>query len=93
MRILCDIAPHTVNYSSQVYLLQHEKKINKKRTSTKRGERSPIFNEAMIFSVPAHTLQVSFLHLTGRFAIVSYWLDMIKVLNRLLYPSQYIYWR
>lgn len=34
------------------------KKIHKKKTSTKKGERSPIFNEAMIFSVPAHTLSV-----------------------------------
>jgi hypothetical protein len=42
----------------QVYLLQHGKKVHKKRTCTKKGERSPIFNEAMIFSVPAHTLQV-----------------------------------
>ncbi|GLH04255.1 Uncharacterized protein GBIM_10004 [Gryllus bimaculatus] len=41
-----------------VYLLQHGKKVHKKKTSTKRGERSPIFNEAIIFSVPAHTLQM-----------------------------------
>ncbi|GFG33661.1 hypothetical protein Cfor_11711 [Coptotermes formosanus] len=54
----------------KVYLLQHGKKIHKKRTSTKKGERSPIFNEAMIFSVPAHTLQVSSLCLAGRIAIV-----------------------
>jgi hypothetical protein len=66
---LRDITPDTVNCSSQVYLLQHEKKIHKKRTSTKKGERSPIFNEAMIFSVPAHTLQVSSFNLAGRFTI------------------------
>ncbi|GLV35761.1 Synaptotagmin 12 [Carabus blaptoides fortunei] len=41
----------------KVYLLQHGKKVHKKKTSTKKGERSPIFNEAMIFGVPAHTLQ------------------------------------
>lgn len=35
------------------------KKIHKKKTSTKKTERGPIFNEAMIFSVPAHTLSVS----------------------------------
>jgi len=67
---LRDIAPDTVNCSWQVYLLQHEKKIHKKRTSTKKGERSPIFNEAMIFSVPAHSLQVSSFNLAGRFTIV-----------------------
>lgn len=39
--------------------MQHGKKINKKKTSTKKAERSPIFNEAMMFSVPAHTLSVS----------------------------------
>lgn len=43
----------------KVYLMQHNMKINKKKTSTKRGERCPIFNEAMMFSVPAHTLNVS----------------------------------
>lgn len=47
-----------INIYVQVYLLQHGKKVHKKKTSTKKGERSPIFNEAMIFSVPAHTLQV-----------------------------------
>lgn len=47
-----------MNIYVQVYLLQHGKKVHKKKTSAKKGERSPIFNEAMIFSVPAHTLQV-----------------------------------
>jgi len=59
-----------LNCSPQVYLLQHEKKIHKKRTSTKKGERSPIFNEAMIFSVPAHSLQVSSFNLAGRLTLV-----------------------
>ncbi|KAB0798863.1 hypothetical protein PPYR_06743 [Photinus pyralis] len=48
----------------KVYLLHHGKKVHKKKTSTKRGERSPIFNESMIFSVPAHTLQTIQLRLT-----------------------------
>lgn len=43
----------------KVYLMHQGKKIHKKKTSTKRAERGPIFNEAMIFSVPAHTLSVS----------------------------------
>lgn len=43
----------------KVYLLQNGKKISKKKTSIKKDERSPIFNEAMIFSVPASALQVS----------------------------------
>ena len=42
----------------KVYLLQNGKKVIKKKTSTKRGDNSPIFNEAMIFSVPASVLQV-----------------------------------
>jgi len=32
--------------------------MHKKKTSVKKSEKSPIFNEAIIFSVPAHTLQV-----------------------------------
>ncbi|XP_029055887.1 uncharacterized protein LOC114882891 [Osmia bicornis bicornis] len=41
----------------KVYLLQQGKKIHKKKTSVKRGEKSPIFNEAIIFNVPTHILQ------------------------------------
>lgn len=48
----------------KVYLLQNAKKISKKKTSIKKDERSPIFNEAMIFSVPAHALQTVQLRLT-----------------------------
>ncbi|XP_047111990.1 synaptotagmin-12-like, partial [Schistocerca piceifrons] len=48
----------------KVYLLQHGKKVHKKKTTTKRGERCPIFNEAMIFSVPAHALQTIQLRVT-----------------------------
>ncbi|XP_072376409.1 synaptotagmin-12-like isoform X1 [Diabrotica undecimpunctata] len=48
----------------KVYLMQQNKKINKKKTSVKRGEKCPIFNEAMMFSVPAHTLSTIQLRLT-----------------------------
>ncbi|KAK9708302.1 C2 domain [Popillia japonica] len=48
----------------KVYLLQHGKKIHKKKTSTKKTEKCPIFNEAMMFSVPAHSLQTIQLRLT-----------------------------
>ena len=42
----------------KIYLLQKGKKISKKKTSVKKGDRNPVFNEAMIFSVPAAALQV-----------------------------------
>ncbi|XP_018397480.1 PREDICTED: uncharacterized protein LOC108775565 [Cyphomyrmex costatus] len=48
----------------KVYLLQQGKKMHKKRTSIKKGEKSPIFNEAIIFSVSAHALQTIQLRLT-----------------------------
>ncbi|GAB6032783.1 Synaptotagmin-12 [Chamberlinius hualienensis] len=48
----------------KVYLLQNGKKISKKKTSIKRDDRSPIFNEAMIFSVPANALQTVQLRMT-----------------------------
>ncbi|KAL6422250.1 hypothetical protein ACFW04_010924 [Cataglyphis niger] len=48
----------------KVYLLQQGKKIHKKKTSVKKGEKSPIFNEAIIFSMPAHALQTIQLRLT-----------------------------
>lgn len=43
----------------KVYLLQNGKKISKKKTSTKKDQKNPIFNEAIIFSVPASALSVS----------------------------------
>ena len=43
----------------KVYLLQDGRKISKKKTSTKRDDTNPIFNEAMIFSVPSVVLQVT----------------------------------
>lgn len=39
--------------------MQYGKKISKKKTSFKKPDRSPIFNEAMIFSVPSQNLQVA----------------------------------
>uniref|UniRef100_A0ACB8G2U7 Synaptotagmin-12 n=1 Tax=Sphaerodactylus townsendi TaxID=933632 RepID=A0ACB8G2U7_9SAUR len=42
----------------KVYLLQDGRKISKKKTATKRDDTNPVFNEAMIFSVPAIVLQV-----------------------------------
>ncbi|NXP22089.1 SYT12 protein, partial [Scytalopus superciliaris] len=41
----------------KVYLLQDGRKISKKKTAVKRGDTNPVFNEAMIFSVPAIVLQ------------------------------------
>lgn len=43
----------------KVYLLQDGRKISKKKTAAKRDDTNPVFNEAMIFSVPAIVLQVS----------------------------------
>ncbi|XP_069167746.1 uncharacterized protein [Procambarus clarkii] len=40
----------------KVYVLQNGKKVMKKKTSIKKDTRSPVFNEAMIFSVPAPAL-------------------------------------
>ncbi|CAG9766093.1 unnamed protein product [Ceutorhynchus assimilis] len=56
--------PSPMEVFVKVYLMQQNKKINKKKTSTKKGERCPIFNEAMMFSVPAHTLNSIQMRLT-----------------------------
>ena len=45
----------------KVYLMQNNRKVSKKKTTIKRGERNPIFNEAMIFSVPSSALSVNIL--------------------------------
>lgn len=39
-----------------MYLQKDAKKVSKKRTSVKRADSCPIFNEAMIFSVPPYML-------------------------------------
>ncbi|XP_043259386.1 uncharacterized protein LOC122401370 [Colletes gigas] len=41
----------------KVYLLQQGEKVHKKRTSIKKGENNPIFNEFIIFNVPTHILE------------------------------------
>lgn len=48
----------------KVYLMQNNRKVSKKKTTIKRGERNPIFNEAMIFSVPSSTLSTVQLRIT-----------------------------
>lgn len=55
--------------------MQNSKKISKKKTTVKRGERHPIFNEAMIFSVPATALPVSI-----AYAFFSLFIDVISIL-------------
>ena len=42
----------------KVHLLQNGKNAAKKKTSNKREDRNPVYNEAMTFAVPAATLQV-----------------------------------
>lgn len=42
----------------KVYLMIDGKKVNKKKTTVKKGDDCPIYNEAMIFSVPATVLEV-----------------------------------
>ncbi|XP_033012252.1 synaptotagmin-12 isoform X2 [Lacerta agilis] len=49
----------------KVYLLQDGRKISKKKTAAKRDDTNPVFNEAMIFSVPAIVLQVRASRFTG----------------------------
>lgn len=48
----------------QVYLLKDDKKVSKKKTSFRRSDSSPIFNESMIFSVPPYMLNSIQIRLT-----------------------------
>ncbi|KAH8367637.1 hypothetical protein KR084_000610 [Drosophila pseudotakahashii] len=48
----------------KVYLMDNDRKVLKKRTSLKRKDRSPIFNESMIFSVPPPSLTTAQLRVT-----------------------------
>lgn len=47
-----------------MYLQKNEKKVSKKKTSLKRADSCPIFNEAMIFSVPPYMLNAIQIRLT-----------------------------
>ncbi|CAG0897974.1 unnamed protein product [Darwinula stevensoni] len=53
----------TVDPYVKVYLLQSGKKVQKKKTSTKKNDPAPVYNEAMIFSVPHSTLHITSLRL------------------------------
>ncbi|KAH8235588.1 hypothetical protein KR032_003620 [Drosophila birchii] len=60
-----DQTPDTVqSVFVKVYLMDNDRKVLKKRTSLKRKDRSPIFNESMIFSVPPPSLTTTQLRLT-----------------------------
>lgn len=52
------------NITFQVYLLKNDKKVSKKRTSIKRSDSSPIYNESMMFSVPPYMLKAIQIRLT-----------------------------
>lgn len=59
----CDAGPHPHPLAHpdpyvKVYLLQDGRKMSKKKTAIKKDDPNPVFNEAMIFSVPAIVLQV-----------------------------------
>lgn len=59
MKLICHFFYSLIDPFVKVYLLQEGRKISKKKTSIKRDDTNPIFNEAMIFSVPAIVLQVT----------------------------------
>lgn len=48
----------------QVYLMNNDKKVLKKRTSLKRKDRCPVFNEFVIFSLPPQSLTTAQIRLT-----------------------------
>lgn len=52
------------SYQLKVYLQKDDKKVSKKKTSTKRSDSCPIFNEAMMFSVPPYMLNAIQVRLT-----------------------------
>jgi hypothetical protein len=60
----------------KVYLLQDGRKMSKKKTAVKKDDPNPVFNEAMIFSVPAIVLQVRgrLGHSPGSGATATLWL-------------------
>lgn len=56
----------------KVYVLQNGKRIAKKKTSYKHEEISPVFNEAMIFSLPQNRTEVYLFNFLCFFACLSY---------------------
>lgn len=52
----CTAVDSVANVIVKVYLLKDGKKVSKKKTTIKRMETSPIYNESMIFSVPPYML-------------------------------------
>lgn len=59
-----DLDTEPKNIFVKIYLLKSNKKVSKKKTLMKRNERSPIYNESMIFSVPPYMLNSIQIRLT-----------------------------
>jgi len=49
---------HVAEICFKVYQLRNGSRTTKKKTSCKRDDNNPTFNEAMIFSVPQSMLEV-----------------------------------
>lgn len=62
---ICILTTHVcVSVLRQVYLMNNEKKVLKKRTSLKRKDRCPVFNEFVIFSLPPQSLTTAQIRFT-----------------------------
>ena len=48
---------HVAEICFKVYQLRNGSRVAKKKTSYKRDDNNPTFNEAMIFSLPQHMLE------------------------------------
>ncbi|XP_073834004.1 synaptotagmin 12 [Musca autumnalis] len=59
-----DIMHDIQNIFVKVYLMNNDKKVLKKRTSLKRKDRCPVFNEFVIFSLPPQSLTTAQIRLT-----------------------------
>lgn len=75
----CTSADSVANVLVKVYLLKDGKKVSKKKTTIKRMESSPIYNESMIFSVPPYMLGSIQIRLTVAQLIVA-GLDRMQIL-------------
>ncbi|XP_075159198.1 synaptotagmin 12 [Haematobia irritans] len=59
-----DVMHEIQNIFVKVYLMNNDKKVLKKRTSLKRKDRCPVFNEFVIFSLPPQSLTTAQIRIT-----------------------------
>jgi len=73
--VYCVCVKHVAEICFKVYQSRDGSRVAKKKTSSKRDDNNPTFNEAIIFSLSQQTLEVpaAVAHLTAHYTVAHAW--------------------